>query len=134
MSGYKGEGKKDVFRVGDRAAVEETAAEILEMAVSFSGGWPGVPHPAIWGNKLGNGKDIGSETFCPRPSVGGADSGSRLTQEFAVLSNLVTLSRVWLPSPARTAVGQPHSGTIGGNYRQRLLRPNEAVSRENKDC
>lgn len=84
-------------------------------------------------NKLGNGKDIGSETFCPRPSVGDADSGSHLTQEFAVLSNLVTLARVWLPSPTRTAVGQPHSGTIGGSYKQRLLRPNEAVSRENKD-
>lgn len=49
MSGYKGEGKKDVFRVGDRAAVGETADEILEMAVPFSGGWPGVPHDSYLG-------------------------------------------------------------------------------------
>lgn len=49
MYGYEGEGKKDVFRVGNRTDVKETVDKILEVAVPFSRGWPGVPHASYLG-------------------------------------------------------------------------------------
>lgn len=49
MYGYEGEGKKVVFRVGNRADIEETVDKILEMTVPSSRDWPGVPHASyLW--------------------------------------------------------------------------------------
>lgn len=41
MCGYDGEWQGIVFRVGHRAAVD---GKVLELAIPFSRGWPGVPH------------------------------------------------------------------------------------------
>lgn len=65
MYGYDGEWEEIVFRVGDRADVDEKCDRVLKMAVPFSRGWPGVPHDVgnVGKSRLCHGKDIVSKTF-----------------------------------------------------------------------